>query len=483
MKDTVSTIKNNSKELNIKATGKNLVEKFQKNDVLEYQTDSKNKNISFYDFLEKEVGNKINLSNKVKERISTCGDFLQFLGDENIEHIKLENANFCGNRFCPQCSANKSREDALQIATMCQFLKETNGYEYIFLTLTAPNIPAEMVSEELKIYSRAFKKLQETKAFKKINKGYIRKLEMTYSAERDDYHPHYHVLIAVNKSYFTQSSEYISHKQWLKMWQKAKGDNTITQVDIQKFKSTEDFFKSVFELSKYIAKNSDYMHSADVFKVFYNNLKGKRMLSFSGCFKNAVKLYKNGDLEQYMGEDPNKNIKYVKRLWYAWNSGDYEEVQSQELTPEEIEKANLTRQEKFALKKQKRLEIAKQNQQEAKERQEELSKIKMRVKAKQTKRFVENAKKANMIIKNYNLTWQTFYLLTDKKYKNLDLAYILNRSKSLINYKKNHNNKIKPDNIIYMLCGVKKLKQFILKNNVPDIKLSWEIWERWEKNN
>lgn len=472
----MTNVNDNLKDLNLKIANdkKNVLERLQKDEVLESSTNTKKQNVAFGNFINGIDGI---MANTVKERIYGCGDFLQFLSDNEIEHIKLENANFCGNRFCPQCSANKAREDALQIATMCQFLKETNDYEYIFLTLTAPNIPAYKVDDELKMYYESFKKLFKNKRIKSICKGYIRKLEMTYNSTRNDYHPHYHVLIAVNKSYFVDSRLYISHKEWLNMWRKAKKDPTIKSLDIQKFKTADDFFKSVFELSKYIAKDSDYMYNADVFRVFYNNLKGKRMLSFSGCFKNAVKLYKAGDLEQYMGEDPNKNIKYVKRLWYAWDSGNYEEVQSQELTPEEIEKVNLTRQEKFALKKQKRAEIAKQNQQEAQERQEELAKIKMRVKAKQTKRFVENAKKANMIIKNYNLTWQTFYLLTDKRYKNLDFAYILNRSRSLINYKKNHNNKIRPADIIYMLCGVKKLKQFILKNNVPDLKLPWEIWD------
>ena len=34
-----------------------------------------------------------------------------------------------------------------------------------------------------------------------MNVGYIRKLEITYNS-KDTYHPHYHVLICVDKSYF-----------------------------------------------------------------------------------------------------------------------------------------------------------------------------------------------------------------------------------------------------------------------------------------
>ena len=39
-----------------------------------------------------------------------------------------------------------------------------------------------------------------------------RKLEITYNKERDDYHPHFHVLITVNKSYFTDKDYYISRR-------------------------------------------------------------------------------------------------------------------------------------------------------------------------------------------------------------------------------------------------------------------------------
>ena len=49
------------------------------------------------------------------------------------------------------------------------------------------------------------------KEVKSIVKGYIRKLEVTYNSDMssksyDTYHPHFHVVIAVNKSYFTRSS-------------------------------------------------------------------------------------------------------------------------------------------------------------------------------------------------------------------------------------------------------------------------------------
>src|SRR5699024_11497002 len=87
--------------------------------------------------------------------------------------------------------------------------------EFIFLTLTAPNVPADELNDEIKHYNQSFQRLMQRKEVKQIVKGYARKLEITYNEERDDYHPHFHVLIAVNKSYFNQarSEEHTSELQ------------------------------------------------------------------------------------------------------------------------------------------------------------------------------------------------------------------------------------------------------------------------------
>lgn len=449
----MTNLKNDLKDLNLKIDDKkNLIECLQKSEVLESSKNTKTKNVEFSKFVSN-IGGV--MSNQVKERISSCGDFLQFLSDEKIEHLKLENANFCGNRFCPQCSANKSREDALQLATMIDYLKQEYGYEFIFLTLTAPNIPAYKVQEELKEYSKSFERLFKTKKVKTAIKGYVRKLEMTYNSVRNDYHPHYHVLLAVRKSYFTQSSQYISQKEWLRLWANAKKDPTIKSVDIRKFKAKDDLYKAIFEISKYISKDSDYMYSPEVFKVFYKSLKGKRMLSYSGVFKDAVKLYKAGDLIDYMGEDPNEHIKYVKRLWYAWNSGDYEEVQSQDLSDEEIEKVNLTRKQKVELKKQQEKEIAEQNLKESKERKKNIVKIEQKIAKIKRERMEKLKLEAQKVMEKYYLTSDTLYIMLNSDLNDID---VLNNSQSLKTNAGNDLNKV-----VKMIRGVKELRKLVSK--------------------
>src|SRR5699024_2999871 len=168
------------------------------------------------------------------------------------------------------------------LSVMMAYLKQEEKKEFIFLTLTAPNVPAEELNEEIKHYNHSFKKLMERKEVKAIVKGYARKLEITYNEERNDYHPHFHVLIVVNKSYFTNTKQYINRDRWLELWQQATKNPTITQVDVRKVRNSKD--NKVFEIAKYSAKDSDYLINQEVFEVFYKALKGKRLIVYSGLF-------------------------------------------------------------------------------------------------------------------------------------------------------------------------------------------------------
>ena len=91
----------------------------------------------------------------------------------------------------------------------------------------------EDLENEIKSYAAAFNRFVLLKEFQKINLGYIRKLEITYNSEKNTYHPHYHLILCVKKNYF-KDKKYIKQSKWLEMWQLAKRDRTITQVDVRK---------------------------------------------------------------------------------------------------------------------------------------------------------------------------------------------------------------------------------------------------------
>ena len=326
-------------------------------DILERCTDKRLKNPKFSDYIKPFLSQKMNL------RIIDCGTFLELLGDFEMENRKINKANFCGNRFCPMCSWRLACKDSLEISILMEHLRCEENKEFIFLTLTTPNVKGGSLEEEIKKYNKAFKKLMERKEVKNIVKGYIRKLEVTYQKEQyitkdlwkrkkdyyekrglsigdlepnyDTYNPHFHVVIAVNKSYFNQTTQYISRERWLELWQLSTGDKSITQVDVKKAKANNH--KEVYELAKYSAKDSDYLVSRPVFETFYKALKGKQVLVFSGLFKEAHKMYKLGELDVYKKQN---DIEYVYKLYYNWYKNEYENTRCIELTDEEKKKIN-----------------------------------------------------------------------------------------------------------------------------------------------
>jgi len=205
---------------------------------------------------------------------------------------------------------------------------------FIFLTLTASNVKGDKLGERITDFNKAFKELMRQKEVMSVVKGFVRKLEVTYNADRDDFHPHFHVLIAVDRSYF-KNKDYINHEKWLQMWQEVMKDFSITQVDVRKFKG--DTAKEVLEVATYAAKDSDLYHNEEVFDYYYKALKGRQILTYGGLFAEANKLYKAGTLDYLKDVD---TTEYVYMLLYKWGMGEYIEKERRELTEDERKKVN-----------------------------------------------------------------------------------------------------------------------------------------------
>ena len=162
--------------------------------------------------------------------------------------------------------------------------------QFVFVTLTTPNVPAAGLPAEIDRFNLAFKKLTKRKEILALSEGYVRKLELTYNAERNDYNPHFHVIFAVNKSYFT-SRAYLKQARWLEIWREVTGDDSITQVHVQKLKDADG--KGAAEMAAYAAKDAEYLQNDNVFKVFYTALKGRQVLTYNGLFADGNKLFKS----------------------------------------------------------------------------------------------------------------------------------------------------------------------------------------------
>ena len=296
---------------------------------MEKYTEKKQRNQVFQKFIERHV------KEGQMDLIRECNTFLSFVADKTLEKQKLYKSNLCKNRFCPVCAWRKARKDALGLSLMMQYIKQKEDKQFIFLTLTTPNVTVEHLESEIKAYNHSFQKMFKRKKVISATKGYVRKLEITYNKERDDYNPHFHVLIAVNKSYFTDKRYYISQKEWLNLWRDVTGIDEITQVHVQKVKQNNN--KELYEMAKYSGKDSDYLVNQKVFDAFYKALKGKQVLVYSGLFKDARKKLRNGELDYLKESDPTE---YIYQIFYVWNQKEYLASEIYDLTDQEKRETN-----------------------------------------------------------------------------------------------------------------------------------------------
>lgn len=301
---------------------------------IEKFTDKKEKQIEMQQFMFKF------LSDSGELRFENCGSYLLFHADQSKQKRKLAQANFCKNRFCPMCSWRKSLSDAFKIAIISHWIAEKHKKKFVFLTLTVPNVAKNELKESIKELNKSFNRLVMYKEVAGVVKGFVRKLEVTYNENRDDYHPHLHIMIAVNKSYFSNRT-YLNHEKWLQLWQKATKNPKITQVDVRAIKNNDDtsFFDAVLEIAKYTAKDSDMLKSEEVFDTFYHSLKGVRLLGYGGLFKEGMDLFKEGKLDYLKEVD---ETEYIYKLIYRWEFeiGEYQNSEFELLTEDEYSKAN-----------------------------------------------------------------------------------------------------------------------------------------------
>jgi plasmid rolling circle replication initiator protein Rep len=153
----------------------------------------------------------------------------------SVESNKAK-SNFCKNRWCIIC--NRIRTAQL-IQTYMPTLETWS--EKSFLTLTVKNVEAEKLKPTLEKMYKNFTKIKDLERKQGVKLVGVRKLECTYNREKNEYHPHYHMILENS-----ERSERIIER-WLNLFPTADRKG-------QDFKSADK--DSCFELFKYFTKLS-----------------------------------------------------------------------------------------------------------------------------------------------------------------------------------------------------------------------------------
>lgn len=242
------------------------------------------------------------------------------------------------------CSWRRSLKIFGQVSKVMDHALEERDYRFIFLTLTCKNINGENLSSTIDNLFRAYKRLTERKIFKNSIKGWFRALEVTHNLTKnsknfDTYHPHFHIVLMVNKSYFNDKNYYISQEKWTSLWKDCLKIDYIPRVDVRAFKTSTKLqtSKSVAETAKYTVKDSDLIVMDDdgeineemtdkTVEVLDEALAHRRLTSFGGELKRIHKKLNlddviDGDLINTDNEDEvREDLNYVIER-YHWDIG------------------------------------------------------------------------------------------------------------------------------------------------------------------
>lgn len=231
------------------------------------------------------------------ERMKECANWLSFVRKEDGT-MKLHDARFCRVRLCPVCQWRRSLKTFAQMSQVLD-VATSDGYQFIFLTLTMKNCSGSELSNELTHLLLSFNRLMKYKDVRSAVKGFYRGCEVTHNVNTDEYHPHIHAILAVRSGYFG-GTMYLSQARWTELWQRALQVEYTPIIDVRKCKGGS---KAIAEACKYAVKPSDILNfddwemTVDTLRTLDSALEKRRFVGLGGCIKEIHKRLHLDDIE------------------------------------------------------------------------------------------------------------------------------------------------------------------------------------------
>lgn len=263
------------------------------------------------------------------QRVSDCGTYLEYHVSE--EKKRLHFANFCKDRLCPLCNWRRSLKIFGQVSQVMNRL-EQDKFKFLFLTLTVRNCSASDLPETVdKLFLGWRYMYNKSSVFRRSVAGSFRSLEVTRNSETGEFHPHFHVILAVRPSYFKKG--YLTQAQWADLWRDSCDLSYNPVVDIRTVsEGIRGVSGAVAEVSKYAVKPVDFLRGSldeqvSFVSAFLSALTRRRLCSFTGCFAQARKQIglddvETGDLVRVDGDDLRDDVAFMV-VRYSWRAGVY----------------------------------------------------------------------------------------------------------------------------------------------------------------
>lgn len=254
------------------------------------------------------------------ERLRRCGDFVMIARNGGII-----GANFCKNRYCPICQWRTSRAMFGHMCSIVSYLdSEFPNYRYLLLTVTLVN--TERLSDGLNAVMQGFNNLTHDRTWRRVVKGFLRSLEVTYNEKSLTWHPHVHCIVAVDDSYF--NGNYIDHETWRGLWERAARVSYHANVDIRAVKG--DKVKAIAEVAKYAVKpcslSLEGVDAVNAYAELIDSTYNRRLRSYGGVIRKAIKALDIKVDSDYMDEY-DKSSGSALYMVYSSAKGCYDEME------------------------------------------------------------------------------------------------------------------------------------------------------------
>jgi plasmid rolling circle replication initiator protein Rep len=296
------------------------------------------------------------------QRIYSCGTRIEFeRNPENMEERVFVGTWYCGHRLCQICAKLRASKLGEQMKNIMEYIekdgqKKGQKVRYIAMELSVKNVTGEELCGAIDRLMKGFNALTKRKAFKNAVLGWMRALEITANFLAWTFHPHFHVMVAVDEKYFGEGNDgtyenYIGHETLVEMWKSCMDLDYRPNVYVQKVRQdkekgedgTVSYKKSVLEMSKYPVKPVDYIvtmsnkkhvearhgikienreHAEELMdwavKWLCKAMHGRRMIGFGGIMFKARRALNLPDPEEVENTEEKKEEtgKGLKEVYY-----------------------------------------------------------------------------------------------------------------------------------------------------------------------
>lgn len=210
---------------------------------------------------------------------------------------------------------------------------------WMFLTLSVKNVyDGEELNRSLLTMTKGFNRMMKYKKVAKNLIGFMRATEVTINSVDNSYNQHMHVLLCVESTYFYNTENYITQKQWIALWKRAMKLDYDPIVDVRairaKNKHKSDIKSAIDETAKYPVKHMDFMtndYEKNLKRVgdLEEGLRRKRLISYGGLLKEIHKKLNLDDVEDgnliYVDDEGkviNENAYTIVAVW-NWERKNY----------------------------------------------------------------------------------------------------------------------------------------------------------------